>query len=184
MLDEFTEIMKRAEKFWSFVKVGGAEACWEWTGTHQRQQGRQLPYGMFYLSKTKKVRAHRATWCLTHATPLPAGNLVCHSCDNVKCCNPKHLWLGTPDSNNKDRAAKGRSAKTSNRAYKAVNWARGERHGSAVLSADEVAAIRLDRRSSTILASEYNVHFTTICRVRAGTSWRSAPLIAKDTPHA
>lgn len=34
-----------------------------------------------------------------------------HRCDNKRCINPDHLLAGDWDSNNKDRAAKGRSAK-------------------------------------------------------------------------
>ncbi len=35
-----------------------------------------------------------------------------HTCDNRRCINPKHLVGGTRDENNKDRARKGRSAKS------------------------------------------------------------------------
>jgi hypothetical protein len=34
-----------------------------------------------------------------------------HTCDNPRCVNPTHLKAGTWDENNKDRVAKGRSAK-------------------------------------------------------------------------
>ena len=36
--------------------------------------------------------------------------VVMHTCDNPRCINPEHLVAGDWDSNNKDRAAKGRSA--------------------------------------------------------------------------
>jgi len=38
--------------------------------------------------------------------------VVMHTCDNPRCINPKHLVAGSWDANNKDRAAKGRSAKS------------------------------------------------------------------------
>lgn len=38
--------------------------------------------------------------------------VVMHRCDNPRCINPAHLVAGDRDKNNKDRAEKGRSAKT------------------------------------------------------------------------
>jgi len=39
---------------------------------------------------------------------IPAGMNVCHSCDNPRCINPKHLFLGTQKQNLDDMFAKGR----------------------------------------------------------------------------
>jgi hypothetical protein len=40
-----------------------------------------------------------------------AGIVVRHKCDNTRCIEPTHLEPGTWADNNKDRAARGRSAK-------------------------------------------------------------------------
>lgn len=49
------------------------------------------------------LRAHRVSWQI-HFGPIPKGKLVLHKCDNKRCVNPNHLYLGTQGDNNYDRA--------------------------------------------------------------------------------
>lgn len=69
---------------------------------------------------------HRYLFLLEHGY-LP--EVVMHTCDNPRCINLRHLKAGTWDLNNKDRAKKGRSAKSiPSRRKVTQNQARQIRH--------------------------------------------------------
>jgi hypothetical protein len=76
--------------------------CWEWTAS---LDGRG--YGQININK-KMHRAHRLSWQIANGRELTKNELVCHSCDNPTCVNPKHLWIGTQKDNMSDCARKNR----------------------------------------------------------------------------
>jgi hypothetical protein len=93
-------------RFWS--KVGRAESgCWEWQWSVFKQTG----YGQFALDSKTPVNAHRMSWELVNGT-VPSGLFVLHKCDNRKCVNPEHLFLGNQQDNMEDMAKKGRHVGT------------------------------------------------------------------------
>lgn len=53
--------------------------------------------------------AHRLAYADKYG-PIPAGLVVCHTCDNPPCINPDHLFVGTQSDNVRDMRTKGRAA--------------------------------------------------------------------------
>ena len=76
--------------------------CWEWQNATNN-----IGYGMFRFDNNTMRTAHRVSYELYNG-PIPPGMCVCHKCDNPKCVNPKHLWLGTNKDNHDDMVSKGR----------------------------------------------------------------------------
>lgn len=112
-----------------FSKVEKKDGCWNWTATVSRNGG----YGMFYLAGKMRI-ASRVSWEL-HSGEIPNGLCVLHRCDNPKCVNPNHLFLGTHKDNSIDMIKKGRGTILSLRFQ-------GETHPRAKLTNAEVKRIR------------------------------------------
>jgi len=78
------------------AKVNKANSgCWEWTSTLHRDG-----YGKFWFVNGQ-IQAHRMAYEL-FVGPCN-GMFVLHKCDNRKCVNPEHLYLGDSKQNAKDR---------------------------------------------------------------------------------
>lgn len=75
--------------------------CWEYQGATTKDG-----YGFFSL-KHKMFLAHRISYLLFVGI-IPNNLFVCHTCDNRRCINPEHLWLGTQSENINDMLSKGR----------------------------------------------------------------------------
>ncbi len=79
--------------------------CWNWTSSIATKTG----YGKLVFGG-KDISAHRASYTVFKGE-IPKGKHVCHTCDNKKCVNPEHLWVGTAKENMQDKISKGRSPK-------------------------------------------------------------------------
>jgi hypothetical protein len=167
-----------SERFWRKVRKG--EGCWEWTGARNSKG-----YGNVRIARRYRG-AHRVSYELTRG-PIPAGLLVCHSCDNPVCVRPDHLFLGTVKNNSDDMVRKGRQAKgekigahlrglRNGKYTKPERTPRGERNGQAVLTAERVAEIRHRYAAGGVtqlqLAAEYGVNDRCISAVINHQTWK------------
>lgn len=147
------------ERFWSKVIIlADDNQCWLWTAFCQERG-----YGWFGYNG-KSVRAHKIAWILPNYV-IPDGMEICHSCDNPRCCNPKHLFLGTHKENMDDRDRKGRN----------INH-KGEKHGNSKLTEKQVYEIRQYYAEGGItqleLAIQYEISLDTTHRIINRKVWK------------
>ena len=57
---------------------------------------------------SKSTFLHRFVYAVWYDQPLTAKDVIMHTCDNRICINPRHLKLGTIQTNNADRTKKAR----------------------------------------------------------------------------
>ena len=134
--------------------------CWEWRGSVNKGG-----YGTTWKNG-RCMLAHRYFYEAIVGC-IPDGLFVLHRCDNRKCVNPDHLFLGTQQDNVSDMIAKGRRPRQC-----------GEINGRALLSESDVQSIRqrYDRGGITYddLATEYNVGRSTVASVILNRNWQDA----------
>ena len=76
--------------------------CWIWTGAHSGSGYGEIRYLRRYYDVHRLVG-----WLRLNLSSNP-GLQVLHKCDNKRCFNPDHLFLGTQKDNLQDASQKGR----------------------------------------------------------------------------
>lgn len=147
-------------RFWSKVKIGNPNECWEWQASLNNKG-----YGKFGIDDNI-IYAHRVSWVISSGE-IPDGLFVLHKCDNRKCVNGKHLFLGTAKDNSDDRDAKGRTK---------PGHVPGEKNGRAKLKVTDVIEIRKmieDEIDMVSIAKKYSVGQSTIFGIKWKQTWKS-----------
>jgi len=155
------------EKFMRFVSIPKDKTkYWIWTGCANKQG-----YGYFGYKHQDKVRirmAHRVSYGISNGN-TPSDKYILHKCDNPRCVNPSHLWVGDQMDNVHDMIAKGRA-----------RFAKpGTANFNAKLSAKDIKYIRrvyaLGKFTQAKLAEMFGVaqaHVSAICLKK---SWATMP---------
>lgn len=135
------------ERFMDLILKNAGTGCWEWNSGKDASG-----YGMFHFN-SRCHRAHRASWIL-HKGPIPVGMIVCHKCDNTKCVNPDHLFIGTYKDNMDDCVNKGRSS-------------------LMFLTADVVLKIRADQRHYSEISEAFGITKRYVYMIKNREIWKS-----------
>lgn len=156
------KITERAwARFDASYNRGPNDSCWEWSGAIN-----EWGYG---ITSWRRL-AHREAFARAHG-PIPDGLCVLHHCDNRKCVNPSHLWLGTRRDNTADMDAKGRrKSGTLGRPGR-----RGEAHHLAKLSWPIVRDMRRrasEGESAKQLAERFGVFHQHVRKILRGERWK------------
>jgi len=159
--------LKRLVKGIRITKTG----CWEWQGSKTVGYGTlKMPeiYGNF------KILAHRLSWVAFKGEPIADGLFVCHRCDNRKCVNPDHLFLGTQQDNLQDCSSKGRTMT-------------GSRNANSKYRREDIQAVKeliREGKSGVEIHSITGVSRTHISRIKRGYTWKAATASDADLVHA
>lgn len=153
------------------VEIITETGCWIFMGAIN-----DAGYGLVGLGGrgSGNDRAHRITY-RHFVGEIPSGMFVCHRCDVPACCNPAHLFIGTPAENHKDMIEKGRGSKPPRNSHDV-----GSNRYNAKLN-DEIVKEARSRKSSgesgysiwKWLKDEFGITAQApVYRMLAGKTWR------------
>lgn len=137
-------------------KVNKTDTCWIWLASFNRNG-----YGQFGMNGTMRS-THRVSYELFNGI-IPPSLCVLHTCDNRKCVNPSHLFLGTKKDNTQDMVKK-------NRRFSPNSV--GSSNGHSKLTEQEVLQIRsLSNTDRKKLAQQFNIHLAQVYKIINRKQW-------------
>ena len=154
---------KEKERFQGCYDKGKTDECWEWkNGCGQ--------YGFFYMKRNglwPTFLAHRVAWEIANNMSIKSErkNMICHTCDNKRCVNPNHLYLGTGVNNNRD---------TISRHPNQGNRKKGNDCSWTKILDEELIDIIESTETQNVLAERYKVSQSAISRIKTGERKRVA----------
>lgn len=159
------------ERFWEKVNIKTNKECWEWKGVLSGN------YGMFWFEGTM-VLAHRMSYAIhyddmsiiNHTKSYHENNnefdCILHHCDNPKCCNPNHLYIGNNKDNIHDKVIRNRAQRL-----------HGDLNGNSKLSEQDVINIRseyISRKNGGVvaIAKKYKISSTNVHDIIKRKIWK------------
>jgi len=145
------------ERIESKTKINELTGCLEWQG-YLNVWG----YAKIKHENTMKL-SHRLVWELRYGD-IPKDLCILHKCDNPKCCNIDHLFLGTHADNNIDMQEKGRG-----------RYPRGSECVHTELTEENVIEIRRmlsEKISYKKIYERFNIKSSAIKSIRNRHTWK------------
>lgn len=137
--------------------------CIVWTGYVEKTGYATMRF------KGNRIKVHRASW-IAHNGDIPDGLLILHKCDNRKCINPDHLFIGTQQDNMDDMKTKGRDNRVG---------VKGSKNHNTNIDEVDVKMIRqrfIDGESRKTLMCDYQLGKTTLQSILSNKSWKHVQL--------
>jgi len=137
------------ERFWEKVdKTPNPKGCWEWIAAKSNSG-----YGMFTLTSGRMVKAHRFVYELV-CGKIPQDKCILHTCDNRKCVNPKHLFVGSQLDNSIDMVKK----------FRGINKL-------TINQISKIIELRDQKYTLRFIANLFPVTESEISRICSGVRW-------------
>jgi hypothetical protein len=159
---------KRDRAFWARIDVQGDDDCWLWKSEVQLTQ---TGYGTAFYGPFHTT-ANRIAYMLGKG-PIPDDAQILHTCEarypvgsktGRRCCNPNHLYAGSPQDNMDDKVRNERQWRS--------QWYRGDRNPNARLSGDQLPQLFEDAKtmSQRKLAAKYGISKSQVGNLLRGES--------------
>ena len=131
--------------------------CWIWQGNIS-----PAGYGVTGVRSLRSKQAHRSAYEIVTGERVSSLLDICHRCDERRCVNPDHLFVGTRSDNMVDCREKGRLR---------TPFKKGQRASTSKLTEDQVREIRRATESNRKLAKRMGISRRAIQFVKTGRTW-------------